>query len=290
MLTDRRTRDEGGYTLLDVLLYTIIAITLVIIIAAFIFMNQAVEPEQATISSEELNGKNVQTEEPTQHTDVATTPAESTSVELPWEGLLLGGLAIVGFAVLLGIGYGIGLVAYRSYSSIQEKRRQQENLRNKLAETKVLHKRLLDRWSVYELDLEMSIRYPLVTDLSNPLTSTMLYSLRDADLARPQQATNAEVAEYSKKVSKFERDLNILIAEAKRSAWNKFGVAERKKLDTALNLLKLAKDEGASPHERQIAYKRVISELEGIIVLPEAPLAMLEQSVMKQIETGTLVR
>lgn len=264
MLADRLRRDEDGVTLLEILVFVLIGTIFVVIMIATLFANVEEQPDS---------------EEESTTVDAVVPAAESASTEFSWDLLLVPGLILVGIAALMGIGYG----GYRTYLSIQHRRKQQANLEGRLEEVKILHKSLLDKWANYELDLEMAIRYPLVTDVSNPLTSTMLHSLREADLARPRSATRTEVDSYAASVSKFEKELNTLLSEAKRLAWSGFETAERRRLETALRLLKITKDEAASPHERQIAYKRVISELEGIVVLPEAPLAMLEQSVMKQI-------
>ena len=48
---------------------------------------------------------------------------------------------------------------------------------------------------------------------------------------------------------------------------------------TALQVLWVAIDGGATPAERQIAYKRVREELEGLIVVSDEAITVLEEKV-----------
>ena len=51
---------------------------------------------------------------------------------------------------------------------------------------------------------------------------------------------------------------------------------ERKRLDTAKQLLTIAIDEAATPAERQVAYRRVREELDGLISLSDEAIEVLE--------------
>jgi hypothetical protein len=67
---------------------------------------------------------------------------------------------------------------------------------------------------------------------------------------------------------------------------SKFTAPERQRLATARQLLRIASDSAATPAERQTAYKRARRELDGLIVLPVAALAALEEKLAGMIDAG----
>ncbi|MGY4542809.1 hypothetical protein ACVWY0_002734 [Arthrobacter sp. UYNi723] len=50
-------------------------------------------------------------------------------------------------------------------------------------------------------------------------------------------------------------------------------------------MLNIASDNAATPAERQTAYKRARLELDGLIVLPEAALAALEEKIAGELDS-----
>jgi hypothetical protein len=48
----------------------------------------------------------------------------------------------------------------------------------------------------------------------------------------------------------------------------------------------IAENEAATPAERQAAYKRARRELDGLIVLPDATLAALEERLAPELDAG----
>ena len=59
---------------------------------------------------------------------------------------------------------------------------------------------------------------------------------------------------------------------------------ERQRLATARKLLRIASDKAATPAERQTAYKRARRELDGLIALPEATIAALEERIAGMLD------
>ncbi len=108
------------------------------------------------------------------------------------------------------------------------------------------------RWLDYELDVGKLIDFPVMTDVREPLTVAFLRAKR----------------------------------EARRIRDSNFSADERQKLATARKLLRIAEDEAATPAERQTAYKRARHELEGLLVLPEAARAALEEKVARMLGAG----
>lgn len=62
---------------------------------------------------------------------------------------------------------------------------------------------------------------------------------------------------------------------------------EREALDRARKLINVAADTGATPAERQAAYKKVRAELDGIIDVPRVAAAHLEQQIAGALERGS---
>lgn len=269
LLTSRlgEREKEGGFTLVSAVV--VIMIMILGILAAV-----------AVLVVMERRRGNLEGEGSRQSQESVPSAAPADPVSIPWGGIII---TIVVLAIIAAF-VGIGFFAYNQYQRIQEKQNYKDDLVGRLSSVKEVHDKIINKWAEYELDLEMSIRYPLITDTSHPATEDFYQALRRTSLARPQKNVNGpSVDEYEEAVSTLEGRFDALIGQAKKQAWAKFSKSECSRLETALSLLSMARNEGSSPHERQVAYKRVMSELDGLLTLPEAPVAALEASVLQQI-------
>ncbi|QCR18828.1 hypothetical protein [Agrococcus sp. SGAir0287] len=152
------------------------------------------------------------------------------------------------------------------------------------------HDAVLRRWLDHELDAAKVIDYPLMTDMREPLTRDFHRAKRRADALRPddgEQLDATRLAEYRDAVEQFEDAFEVALAEARRRKQQDFTDAERKRLQTARMLVGIAVDEAASAAERQSAYRRARAELDGLIVLPDATAADIEQRIAGAIDRGT---
>ena len=75
--------------------------------------------------------------------------------------------------------------------------------------------------------------------------------------------------------------------EARRVRDSQFSETERKRLATAQQLLAVALDQSATPAERQIAYRRVRDEVDGLLALSDEAVERLEKKVALQLDAGT---
>ncbi|MGP6169605.1 hypothetical protein ACTU6V_00175 [Microbacterium sp. A204] len=145
------------------------------------------------------------------------------------------------------------------------------------------HDELTARWLDYELDVAKLIAYPAMSDGRQPLTAAFLRAKKTADTLRPRSAnakvSEQQVTEYLDAVGNAAVAFDVAEREAKRLRTSTFSEAERKKLDRAQTLLKVAVDESATQAERNIAYKRVREELDGLIVLSDQAVEVLEKQV-----------
>ncbi|QCB97780.1 hypothetical protein E5206_13330 [Arthrobacter sp. PAMC25564] len=193
----------------------------------------------------------------------------------------------------------------RSWSKASERRHRRRvelyQLRNQAtqavqaSQTEVLaliatHDAVNRRWLDYELDVGKLIDYPVMTDVREPLTVAFLRAKREADGLRPAApgdiASAARLAEYRAAVNSFELAFDVAEREAKRIKDSNFTGPERQRLATARQLLRIASDGAATPAERQTAYKRARRELDGLIVLPEATVAALEEKIAGILDAG----
>lgn len=153
------------------------------------------------------------------------------------------------------------------------------------------HDEITARWLDYELDVAKLIAYPAMSDGRQPLTAEFLRAKKTADNLRPASASakvsEQQIAEYLDAVGNCAVAFDVAEREAKRLRNSTFSDAERKKLDRAQKLLKVAVDDSATQAERNIAYKRVREELDGLIVLSDQAVEVLEKKVARELPGGS---
>ncbi len=156
-----------------------------------------------------------------------------------------------------------------------------------LARTLAEHDATTARWLEYELDVAKMIAYPAMSDGRQELTAAFLRAKRVADRMRPAsvdaEITSAELTAYQNAVTDYEVAFDVAEREARRVRDAGFTPSERKRLDTAQQLLSVAVDEAATPAERQLAYRRVREELDGLISLSDAAIDELERRVALEL-------
>ena len=152
------------------------------------------------------------------------------------------------------------------------------------------HDAVTARWLEYELDIAKLIAYPAMSDGRQPLTAAFLRAKKMADGLRPATAktrlTRDQLAEYRSAVTDFEVAFDVAERDARRIRDSGFTDNERKRLDTAKQLLSVAIDQAATPAERQLAYRRVREELDGLISLSDEAIVVLEKQVSLELTTG----
>lgn len=154
------------------------------------------------------------------------------------------------------------------------------------------HDAVTARWLEYELDVAKIIAFPAMSDGRQPLTAAFLRAKRIADGLRPASAkaklTKEQLAEYRNAVADYEVAFDVAERDARRLKDSSFTEVERKRLDTAKQLLGVAVDQAATPAERQIAYRRVRQELDGLISLSDEAIEVLEEKVALELTTGAV--
>ena len=129
-----------------------------------------------------------------------------------------------------------------------------------------------------------------MSDGRQPLTAAFLRAKRVADGLRPASAkarlSKDQLTEYRNAVADYEVAFDVAERDARRLKDSSFTTVERKRLDTAKQLLTIAIDEAATPAERQVAYRRVREELDGLISLSDEAIEVLEAKVSLELTTG----
>ncbi len=152
------------------------------------------------------------------------------------------------------------------------------------------HDAVTKRWLDYELDVAKLIAYPAMSDGRQPLTAAFLRAKQEADSLRPASAkaklSAAALAEYRKAVNDYEVAFDVAERDARRVKDSTFTDTERKRLEVAKQLLTVAIDQAATPAERQVAYRRVREELDGLISLSDGAIEVLESKVALELTTG----
>jgi hypothetical protein len=142
------------------------------------------------------------------------------------------------------------------------------------------------RWLEYELDASKLITYPAMSDGRQPLTAAFLRAKKVADGLRPDDGETLSperLREYRDAVTDYEVAFDVAERDARRVKDAGFTTDERKRLDTAKQLLSVATDQAATPNERQLAYKRIREELDGLILLSDEAVDVLEKKVALQL-------
>jgi len=152
------------------------------------------------------------------------------------------------------------------------------------------HDAVSARWLDYELDVAKLIAYPAMSDGRQALTAAFLRAKRIADGLRPAspkaRLSREQLTEYRNAVADFEVAFDVAERDARRIKDSSFTEVERKRLETAKQLLTIAIDQAATPAERQLAYRRVREELDGLLSISDEAIVVLEGKVALELGTG----
>lgn len=206
---------------------------------------------------------------------------------IPWGGIIIAILSIVGVAVLTTVGFRI----YNFRDKAMQKKGQRSQNIVRWNELNNRYEAIAKEWASYELDPVKILDFPLLSDMRESNTVAFHKALRHASNLKPSDLkivsyTNPSGSPFETAVTDLENAFLVAETEAKRVRWNNFSAEEQKRLQTAKNLLNLAMDGGATDSERQAAYKRMQKELEGLIIIPKQTILALEKKVNLSITDG----
>lgn len=132
----------------------------------------------------------------------------------------------------------------------------------------------------WEMDILRVVQYPSLFDLGIASTRDFHESLNYAEKLKPSVNDAFDLEHpFLKALSSVEASWKYAQSDALRAGITKFAPDERKRVERALGLLRIALDVSGSPSERQVSYKRALKELEGLIHVPENSVKMVESMV-----------
>lgn len=145
------------------------------------------------------------------------------------------------------------------------------------------HAKIRSEWMSYETDILKIVDFPLLTDMSEPVTIKLHEALRKANIHEPKNIkTLSRVpfsgSEYDTAVQELDTAFRAAESKARLSSWNKFTMEEKKRLQRAKDLLAMAMNGASTPSERQSAYKQAMKTLQGLIEVPKATILALESN------------
>jgi prepilin-type N-terminal cleavage/methylation domain-containing protein len=250
---------QEAFTLMEILVVMFI-IGILAALAIPVFLEQ----RKAALAAQNKTGV---TPSPSAPVTDPTPVTHSAPVEFPW-AIVLG----IGVSAILAVAF-VALIVW----FVRKNKAAVANSTNNIARWEKLiarHRELRMQWASYEIDMVKLIDFPLMTDMREPVTIALHNALKKAADLEPSNAKSMSTrpvtdSEFWHAVNDLDAAFHTAEQTAKKVAWSKFTSSERKSLATAKNLLALALDSGASPSERQAAYKRVFKELQGLIEFPE---------------------
>lgn len=145
------------------------------------------------------------------------------------------------------------------------------------------------RWLDYELDFAKLLDFPLMTDMSNPITMAFHKAKLRADLLRPIRAEDLlddrdAAAQYLEAVEEYVTAFNVAETEAIRRRRTDFSEEGQQRIARAQSLLRVVSDAAAAAQERQRAYDLARKELDGLIVLPSPTQAVIERGIAGELD------
>ena len=145
------------------------------------------------------------------------------------------------------------------------------------------HGKIRSEWMAYETDILKIVDFPLLSDMSEPVTIKLHEALRKASLHEPKNIKSLSRvpfngSEYDVAVQELDTAFRAAESKARLSSWNKFTVEEKKRLQRAKDLLAMAMNGASTPSERQSAYKQAMKALQGLIEVPKATILAIESN------------
>lgn len=145
------------------------------------------------------------------------------------------------------------------------------------------HDEIDARWFHYEMDVATIIEFPVMVDMREPAVRAFHEAKAEADALRP---TDPELLRDPRRLANYRSAVNAYAVafeaaerEARRRRISGYSDVERGALTRARKLIALAEDPAATTAERQVAYRRAIEELQGIVLLPTRATTALESRI-----------
>ncbi|MFK0047896.1 TcpD family membrane protein [Streptomyces sp. NPDC090741] len=201
-----------------------------------------------------------ETARPTQGTPPPAPRPEANDdgLNVPWDTVVIA--ALVAAAV-------VGLTAGGRYLH-----RRRTTLRKRRSDLEQRHDVVLDLYADFATDILAVLDRPALADVTVPETERLIHAL---DAARDTRTYADSESDYRAAVGKLEIAWESADRRARKQGTTLLPVPEQRAVQQARLLLATALDEHGNSHERQLAYRRAMQLIEGIIDVPREAAAEL---------------
>lgn len=240
----------------------------------------AKRPATSDLDFKDMPNRSETTQEPAQQTAPAEPVKPKEPVEIPWNIILV--LLAVPISLAIIFGLFVGIKKFRK-SAKKSKITENENIR-KWTVAFEQHDNIKKEWTKYQMDIGSLLDNPFLSDLREEKTATFHSALRKSNSLRPENIKSVSLNDptemaYYKSVHSLEDAYENAKLEARRVKMSNFSESERESLLRAKKLFNMAMNESSSENERQVAYKRMLSEVDGLVYIPSKTLVSLEEKV-----------
>lgn len=136
--------------------------------------------------------------------------------------------------------------------------------------------------NAYQTDIVKIIKYPVMTDSSDPNTLNMSLAFKKAKRLSRKPDSPA----FADAVEDLEAKFAIAESNALKIAATKLSDADQKKVKLAKEILNKASNEASTEHEKKVAFAQGFKQLEGIIAVPEVAMDTFRIKIgLKELET-----
>lgn len=126
-------------------------------------------------------------------------------------------------------------------------------------------KEVQEKIEAYENDIVKIIKYPVMTDRTDPFTQEMVIALNNAQ----RWSEDADGDEFKDAIKELEKAFLAAESNALKVALTSLSDEDRKKTQKAKELLAIAADEASSENEKMLSFEQAFKQLEGVIMVPE---------------------
>lgn len=144
-----------------------------------------------------------------------------------------------------------------------------------------MYQEILDNIHSYESDIVKIIKYPVMTDRTDPHTLQMVLALN----ATRRLIDKPWESEFKEAVKELEAKFLMAESNAIRMAGTTLSETDRKKTQKAKDLLNIAANENANENEKKLSFEQAFKQLEGIITVPEVAVDTFRLKIgLKELE------
>ena len=149
-------------------------------------------------------------------------------------------------------------------------------------ETLEAYNNIMQELASYETDIVKIIKYPMMTDRTDPHTRAMIMAVNKAK----RYMDTPTGKHFKDAVFKLESSFLSAESNALKLATTKLNGSENKRIQKAKDLLSVASNEASTEQEKKVSFEQAFKQLEGVIMVPEVAVDTFRVKIgLKEIES-----